>query len=115
MKIAGIKIPKVIAKEKMYQLAQKNNITKAHITFIKPGYQNYIKAFRLGIPAGYLFNKEGQMLYFKNVDNNGCVAGLPIILTQLNSKNKTYPFKWQPKSKQYCTIIASLVFKLWER
>ena len=106
MKIAGIKIPKVIAKEKMYQLAQKNNITKAHITFIKPGYQNYIKAYRLGIPGGYLFNKEGQMLYFKNVDNNGCVAGLPIILTQLNSKNKTYPLSQAFQLQNICELMV---------
>lgn len=106
MKIAGIKIPKVIATEKMYHLAQKNNITKAHITFIKPGYQNYIKAFRLGIPAGYLFNKEGQMLYFKNVDNNGCVAGLPIILSQLNSKNKTYPLSQAYPFEKICELMV---------
>ena len=106
MKIAGIKIPKVIAKEKMYQLAQKNNINKANITFIKPGYQNYIKAYRLGIPGGYLFNKEGQMLYFKNVDNNGCVAGLPIILTQLNSKNKTYPLSQAFQLQNICELMV---------
>jgi hypothetical protein len=106
MKIAGIKIPKVISTEKMYHLAQKNNITKAHITFIKPGYQNYIKAFRLGIPAGYLFNKEGQMLYFKNVDNNGCVAGLPIILSQLNSKNKTYPLSQAYPFENICELMV---------
>jgi hypothetical protein len=106
MTYAGIKIPKSISIEKVYHLAQKNKINKSHISFIKPGYQNYIKAFRLGIPGGYLFNKEGQMLYFKNVDNNGCVAGLPIILSQLNSKNKTYPLSQAFQLQNICELMV---------
>lgn len=85
MKKAGFELPKVIAKEKMLTIAEKNSLLRKHITYIKPGSLNYIKALNLGYPCAFLFNKSGQLLYFKNVDNNGCTGGLPIILSQLNT------------------------------
>ena len=105
MTYAGIKIPKAIAIEKVYQLAQKNKIKKTHITFIKPGYHNYIKATNLGVPSGYILNKSGELLYFKNTDNNGCVAGLPIILSQLNPTNKSYALSKKHNFEQLAALM----------
>ena len=105
MKYAGIKPAKAIAIEKVYRLAQKNNIPKAHITFIKPGFQNYIKAIRLGVPGGYLFNNSGKFLHFKDVDNNGCVGGLTVILAQLNP-NKSYELSNDYTYDQIASIMV---------
>ena len=105
LKYAGIKPAKAIAIEKVYRLAQKNNIPKAHITFIKPGYQNYIKAIRLGVPGAYLFNNSGKFLHFKDVDNNGCVGGLPVILAQLNP-NKSYELSNDYTYDQIASIMV---------
>lgn len=107
MKFAGIKSTKAIAIEKVYHLAQKNNISKDHIAFIKPGYQNYIKAISLGVPSGYLFNNSGKLLYFKDVDNNGCVSGLPVILAQLNP-SKSYAITDQYKLTQFSEIMVDI-------
>lgn len=85
MKKAGFEIPKVIAKEKMLTIAEKNGLLRTHISYTKPASLNYIKALNLGFPCAFLFNKSGQLLYFKNVDNNGCIGGLPVILSQLNT------------------------------
>ena len=105
MKFAGIKPAKAIAIEKVHRLAQKNKISKDHISFIKPGYQNYIKAISLGIPSGYIFNNSGKLLYFKDVDNNGCVGGLPVILAQLNP-SKSYVVTDQHKLTQLSDIMV---------
>jgi hypothetical protein len=86
-------------------LAQKNNIPKAHITFIKPGYQNYIKAIRLGVPGGYLFNNSGKFLHFKDVNNGGCIGGLPVILAQLNP-NKSYELSNDYTYDQIASIMV---------
>ena len=88
MKKAGFELPKVIAKEKMLTIAEKNNLMRTHITYTKPGSLNYIKALNLGYPCAFLFNKSGQLLYFKNVSNNGCIGGLPLILSQLNASQQ---------------------------
>ena len=105
LKYAGIKPAKAIAIEKVYRLAQKNNIPKAHITFIKPGYQNYINAVRLGVPGAYLFNNSGKFLHFKDVNNGGCIGGLPVILAQLNP-NKSYELSNDYTYEQIASIMV---------
>ena len=105
LKYAGIKPAKAIAIEKVYRLAQKNNIPKAHITFIKPGYQNYINAVRLGVPGAYLFNNSGKFLHFKDVNNGGCIGGLPVILAQLNP-NKSYELSNDYTYDQIASIMV---------